>query len=114
PHIKRITLVNAALLVMSSALAVGGDVVPAGWGEPSPSAVIQAGGCCGKAAPAPSCCDPCGSGRAKLLDRLKAKFGAKSSCCAPACPAPPPCPAACPAPACCEKKPNLLDKIKSR
>jgi hypothetical protein len=82
--------VNTALLVLSSALASGGDVVPAGWGERAP-VVVQAGGC-----------DPCApAGREKLLDRMKSKFGAH-------------------APACCDPcansyaPPNLLDTIKGR
>ena len=102
---RRIVLVNAALLVMSSALASGGDVIPAGWGERAPAAV-QTGGCCA-ASPAPSCCDPCATaGRTRLLDRLRARFGSKStSCCEPA--------PACPAATCCEK-PSLLERIRSR
>jgi len=93
--------VNAALLVMSSALAAGPDVIPAGWGENALPSVVQAGGC-----------DACGGhSRGGLLDTLKSKFGSKSSCgCAPA-----------PAPACnpCTSgghytQPNLLDKLKDR
>jgi hypothetical protein len=94
--------VNAAFLVMSSALASGGDVVPAGWGE-RPLPVVQAGGCCtpGPTVPPPSGC--CDAGRTKLLDRLKSKFGAKqgSDCCDP-----------CPPPK--YYQPNLLDKMKDR
>jgi hypothetical protein len=100
PLPKRTVLVNAALLVMSSALAAGGDVVPAGWGERAP-VVVQAGGCCAPA-PAPTCCDPCASGgRVKLLDRLRAKFGGKSSMCCDPC-------------ANGSARPNLLDKIRAR
>ncbi|HSQ55697.1 MAG TPA: hypothetical protein VLM40_08120 [Gemmata sp.] len=114
---------NAALLLMTSAMGAGGDVIPAGWGEPSPAAV-RAGGCCG--APAASCCDSCGCGRTKLLDRLRAKHARKSSSCCDSCapapchaPVPAPAPAACaPAPcgsnACCSDyyRPNLLDKLR--
>ena len=82
---------NAALLVVSSALSAGGDVVPAGWGERAAPLVAQAGGC-----------DPCAPARrGKLHDRLRSKFGA-------------------PAPACCDPcannpgPPNLLDTIKAR
>jgi hypothetical protein len=93
---------NALLLVMSSTLASGGDVVPAGWGE---KAYPQAT----HATASDSCCPS--APRASLLDRLKNRFGLKSSCdCQPA-----------PTPSCntCGSssrfyQPNLLDKIKSR
>jgi len=77
---------NAALLVLSSALAAGGDVTPAGWGE-KPPVIVQAGGCsnCGPAA-APAYAGPCcestmaaQAGRVRLIDRLKGCFGNKSS-----------------------------------
>ncbi len=126
---------NAAFLLMSSALAPGGDVTPAGWGE-RPPAVVQAGGCCGSvgptvaSSPASQCCDSCGSaGKPKLLDRLKAKFATKSSGCgcaaapAPTCCAPAPAPLPAPvSTSCCDScgsqsrwsQPNLFDKIKAR
>lgn len=93
---------NAAILVMSSALASGGDVVPAGWGERALPAA-HAGGCCAPAPTVPAPCDPCcDSGRTKLLDRLKSKLVGKkgSDCCA--------------APAPAYYQPNLLDKMKQR
>ncbi|WP_439631869.1 hypothetical protein [Gemmata sp.] len=99
---------NAALLVLTSALGAGGDVVPAGWGE-APPAIIQAGGCA-CAAPAPSC-DPCAS-KPKLLDRIKARCAPKCKAeSAPACDA-----CAAPAPACdaCSKeKIGFFDKLKA-
>jgi hypothetical protein len=93
---------NAALLLMSTAMTPGGDVTQVGWGE-KPPMVTQAGGCC----------DPCAtasSSRGSLLDRVKGRFGGKatdSGCgCAPA-----------PAPTCAptsSAQPNLLDAIKAR
>jgi hypothetical protein len=83
--------VNAALLVVSSALSAGGDVIPAGWGERAAPLVAQAGGC-----------DPCASaGRGKLHDRLRSKFGSHGpACCDPCANNPGP--------------PNLLDTIRAR
>lgn len=94
---------NAALLVLTSALGAGGDVVPAGWGE-TPPAIIQAGGC-GCATPAPSC-DPCA--KPKLLDKIKARLApkCKSECDACAAPAPTCDP-------CAEKKIGFFDKLKA-
>ena len=94
---------NAALLVMSSALAAGGDVgdiIQAGWGE--------------NALPAQSCgCDPCGKpAKAGLLDTLKSKFGMKSSSCGCA-PAPAPSCGSCGSTS-HYTQPNLMDKLKSR
>jgi hypothetical protein len=93
--------VNAALLVISSALATGGDVIPAGGLGDTPI-IIQVQGCtnCG-----PIVASSCGCAKPSLLDKLKARFAPKPHCgCAPA-------------PTCnsCEKvhRPNLLDKIKS-
>jgi hypothetical protein len=95
--------VHAAILVMSSALAAGGEVVPAGWGERAPAPVaIPGGGCCAApAAPAAACCDPCApAGRVRLLDRLRARFARSSSCCDPC--------------AGSSARPNLLEKIRAR
>ncbi|MFO0822076.1 MAG: hypothetical protein U0792_02980 [Gemmataceae bacterium] len=115
---------NAAFLLLTSAVGAGGDVIPAGWGE-RPPAIIQAGGC-SACAPAPACgtCgDPCKSPCPSLLDKIKARLASKKSCCssAPSCcsaPAPTCCPPA-PAPTCdcdpcAKKKIGLLDKIKAR
>jgi hypothetical protein len=113
--------VNAAYLIMSSAVLVGADPAPPPPPPAAPVVVSTGAGCnnCG----IPSCnpCNTCDS-KPNLLDRLKAKFGRKHSCgCAPACPQP--CAPACtPAPAPCNtcntcgsapSRPNLLDKIKS-
>ncbi len=90
---------NAALLVISSALATGGDVTQAGaWGDGP--IVVNSGGCCGTVAPA------CGCSKPSLLDKIRAHLAPKPSCgCAPA----PTCHTC--EPAC--HRPNLLDKIKS-
>jgi hypothetical protein len=99
---KEDLLMNAALLVISSALATGGDITPAGaWGEGP--IIVQAGGGCSGCGPttASSCgCKP------SLLDKIKAHLTPKPSCgCAPA-PTCKTCEPACP-------RPNLLDKIKA-
>lgn len=100
---------NAALLVMSSALAAGADVgqvKQAGWGENALPGTVW--GSCG--------CDTCGKpAKAGLLDTLKNKFGGKSSSCGCA-PAPAP---ACGSCGSCGStghytQPNLMDKLKSR
>lgn len=91
---------NAAFLVLTSALAAGSDVTLIGWGENAP-AIVQAGGCssCGAA---PSCCDPCASSRVKLLDKIKARCAPKcKSSCAPACDP------------CAAEKIGFLDKLKA-
>lgn len=98
---------NAVLLVMSTSLGAGGDVVPAGWGERPLPMVVQAGG----VGSGGNCCDPCGPACSKggLIDRLKSKFGMKSSCgCAPT-PACDPC-----ATGSRYYQPNLLDKLRAR
>jgi hypothetical protein len=93
--------VNASLLVISSALATGGDITPAGaWGD---GPIVQASGCtsCG-----PTIAHSCGCSKPSLLDKIKAHLAPKPSCgCAPA-PTCKTCEPACP-------RPNLLDKIKS-
>jgi hypothetical protein len=101
---RRIFHVNAAILVISSALATGGDVTTAeAWGD-GPT-VVQAQGCSGCG---PKVASPCGCSKPSLLDKIKAHLTPKPSCgCKPA-----------PAPTCktCETasyRPNLLDKIKS-
>lgn len=125
---------NAALLLLTTALGAGGDVVPAGWGERP--LVVPASGCSNCAAPvaapaaAPAtlgpttCCDPCVTAeRPRLLDRLRARlsglgsrFSARPAICNP-CP-PPPCCNPCPPAPCCDPcaapAPSLLDRIKAR
>jgi hypothetical protein len=98
-------VMNAALLLMSSAMTPGGDVTQVGWGE-RPPMVAQAGGCC----------DPCATAsapKASLCDRLKARFGAKSTDAGCGC-----APAPAPAPSCStcgsSAQPNLLDSIRAR
>jgi hypothetical protein len=92
--------VNAALLVISSALATGGDVTPVrGWGE-SPT-IVQAGGCCAPAA-APSC----GCAKATLLDKIKSHMAPKSHC---GCEQAPTCDSC----GSSSYRPNLLDKLKA-
>jgi hypothetical protein len=97
---RRNSLVNAAILVISSALVTGGDVIPAGaWGDPPLPAMTQGCSNCGTT---PS---PCGCQKATLLDKLKAFCAPKPSCgCAPA-PTCGSCGSTC-------SRPNLLDKIK--
>jgi hypothetical protein len=107
---------NAALLIVSSALAVGGNVTQIGWGEGS-APIVQAG-CTSCAPAAPTCGDPCCSSRTKLLDKLRARLAPKcKTSCAPACEPAPACPPAptC-APACQDpcSKTNLLDKLRAR
>ena len=86
---------NAAIFVITSALATGGDVTPAGaWGDAP--LIVQASGCssCG-----PTVASSCGCGKASFLDKIKAKFAPKPHCgCEPAC----------------GHKITLLDKVKAR
>jgi hypothetical protein len=93
---------NAMLLVMTSAVVPGSDVIPAGWGEKALPQVVHSTGC-----------DACNttSPRATILDRLKSRFGMKSNCGCTSAPS-----------SCCTScgsvsqyyQPNLLDKLKSR
>lgn len=90
---------NAALLLMSSTIAIGADPPPA---APPPAPVV--------AAPGPGCngpgcggtiasCDPCGSSRVGIFTKLKSSWGHSSSCgCDPCAPA----------------RPNLLDTLRSK
>ena len=52
---------NAAILLMVSSVASGGEVIPVGWGERPPS-LVHAGGYCDPCAPA---------GRVRLLDKFR-------------------------------------------
>lgn len=102
------------ILLLSSAMGAGGDVIPAGgWGlGPRDHA-----GCHGAPTPPPPCCSS--TPAPSLLDRMRAKAAAnKHDCCVPAPaaeakPAPPPAPAA----SCCDpcaQRVSLLDRIRAR
>lgn len=120
--VKGGTPLYSTILLLSSAMGAGGDVVPAGgWGlGPRDGA-----GCHGAPAPPPpSCCD---TPAPSLLDRLRAKWAARQQdCCpsapapqakpAPAAPAPAPAPAPAAAPCCdpCAQRVSLLDRIRAR
>jgi hypothetical protein len=95
--------VNAALMLMSSALGAGGDVTPAGWGETAAPAVVRTAGCG---------CDPYGPFflEGGIYSRLKAKFGGKHTdgCCPPG-PGCHPC-----ATTTRYYQPNLLDKLRAK
>lgn len=95
---------NATLLMLTTTLAAGGDVIPAGWGQGPVAEVKPAATPC-------SNCDPLGPcfSRGGLIDRLKSKFGVKSSDCG--C-APAPCDPC--ASASRYYQPNLVDKLKER
>lgn len=109
----------STILLLSSALGAGGDVVPAGgWGlGPRDTA-----GCHGTPATPPPCCDmPAPS----LLDRWRAKAAAKKQECCPAAPAPAaeakpaaPAPAQPPTSVCCPEscapRVGLLDRLRAR
>jgi hypothetical protein len=112
------TPLYSTILLLSSAMGAGGDVVPAGgWGlGPRDGA-----GCHGAPAPPPpSCCD---TPAPSLLDRLRAKWAARQQDCCPSAPAPQakpapaaPAPAPAAAPCCdpCAQRVSLLDRIRAR
>jgi hypothetical protein len=80
-------LVNAALIVLTSALA-GGDVTPAVSVGDAP-AIVQTSGC-----------SSCGCEKASFLDKIKAKFAPKPHC-------------GCDS-GCGHTKPSLFEKLKYR
>lgn len=102
---------NATWLVMSSALAIGGDVTPAGHTQ-QPVTVIQGAGCSNCGPTVSPGCNACDSGKTRtgLLDRLRNRFRQSDECCSGPTPAPTCNPCATPG----YSQPNLLDRIKSR
>ncbi len=112
----RYSIVNSVLFVMTTVLGVGGDVVPAGWGERAQPAIVQAGGCqsCGSSAAhgkhsaSNACCGA--SERVGFLDRIKARLGSNSGGCGCASKVTAPC-------GCGVERysaPNLWDKLRAR
>lgn len=66
--------------------------------EPAPTCCAPEPTCCD---PCADCCDPCCSKKPRLIDRIRALFAPKKSCCDSCCE--PVCEPACcqPAPTCC-------------
>jgi len=109
------TPLYSTILLLSSALGAGGDVVPAGgWGL----GPRDAAGCQGAPTPPPPAC--CDTPAPSLLDRMRAKWAAQQQCCPPASQAPSapsqvaPAPAATPCCDPCAQRPGLLDRIRAR
>ncbi len=107
---------TAAFLLMSSAALAGADVSPPPAAHPAPVVVSTGAGCSNCSAP--SC--GCSTHKVGLFDKLKSKFGKRTSDCGCA-PVPSCAPVYVPPPAACNTcatstsaRPNLLDKLKSR
>ena len=82
---RRLVIVNATLLMLTSAWIAGADPAPAKDAPAPIPAVVSTGSSCGG-----GCCSACGDsgGKSGLWTRFKGSFG-KKSCCESACaPAP--------------------------
>lgn len=129
---------NAAILLMASAVTAGQAPPPATAPAPAapaaaapaapaaPVVVTGSGGCTGDCGPVASGCDV-SCKRASLLDKIKSRLGSrKHKCgCEPACdscaaPAPPPPPAPChncappPCHDCAAPRVSILDRLKAK